>query len=107
MTVASVSSLLRAATGNAANVQSGQGARRLSIPHYQTKPVQAPEDNAGSGSDAGSYDERSETINVEYLRNVLFRFFNDKDRRSQLVPVLSTLLNCKVDDVRQFQLMLQ
>ncbi|KAJ2435603.1 Golgin imh1 [Coemansia sp. RSA 2522] len=134
MTVASVSSLLRAATGNAANVQSGQGARRLSIPHYQTKPVQAPEEssaagtdlapephtqtksnsphtrtssNAGSGSDAGSYDERSETINVEYLRNVLFRFFNDKDRRSQLVPVLSTLLNCKVDDVRQFQLMLQ
>ncbi|KAJ2503086.1 hypothetical protein GGH96_000529 [Coemansia sp. RSA 1972] len=134
MTVASVSSLLRAATGNAASVQSGQSARRSSIPHYQTKPVQAPEEpsaagtdlapephtqtkpnsphtrtssNAGSVSDAGSYDERSETINVEYLRNVLFRFFNDKDRRSQLVPVLSTLLNCKVDDVRQFQLMLQ
>ncbi|KAJ2120256.1 hypothetical protein IW147_005222 [Coemansia sp. RSA 720] len=143
MTVASVSSLLRAATGNAASsVQGGQGAgRRSSIPHYQTKPIQAqPEEptssagtdlapephstrtkpkpdsphtrtssNAGSvSSEAWSHDEsRSENINVEYLRNVLFRFFNDKDRRSQLVPVLSTLLNCQVDEVRQFQLMLQ
>ncbi|KAJ2343683.1 hypothetical protein GGF43_005642, partial [Coemansia sp. RSA 2618] len=64
--------------------------------------------NAGSvSSDSWSHDEsRFENINVEYLRNVLFRFFNDKDRREQLVPVLSTLLNCKVDEVKQMQLML-
>ncbi|KAJ2316820.1 hypothetical protein IWW51_005529, partial [Coemansia sp. RSA 2702] len=67
--------------------------------------------SSGTGSvssDAWSHDDaRYESINVEYLRNVLFRFFNDKDRRPQLVPVLSNLLNCKPDEIRQIQLLLQ
>ncbi|KAJ1726803.1 hypothetical protein LPJ61_004952 [Coemansia biformis] len=163
MTMASVSSLLRAATGNAAS--NGMTGRRTSIhtqqqpPHGATvlpghnkpdhahgvQPLPVSEDtprkaasasraaavapasgvsqtarpgsthtrsssNAGSVSsdtqsiyDSGSY----EAINVEYLRNVLFRFFNDKERRPQLVPVLSTLLNCTVDDIKQIQIQLQ
>ncbi|KAJ2705603.1 hypothetical protein FB645_002294 [Coemansia sp. IMI 203386] len=65
--------------------------------------------NAGSSSDSvlGQEDFRPDNVNVEYLRNVLFRFFNDKERRPQLVPVLSMLLHCKIDDIKQIQLMLQ
>ncbi|KAJ2238400.1 hypothetical protein IWW45_000020 [Coemansia sp. RSA 485] len=65
--------------------------------------------NAGSSSDSvfGQEDFRADNVNVEYLRNVLFRFFNDKERRPQLVPVLSMLLHCKIDDIKQIQLMLQ
>ncbi|KAJ1824679.1 hypothetical protein LPJ56_002803, partial [Coemansia sp. RSA 2599] len=65
--------------------------------------------NAGSSSDSvfGQDDFRADNVNVEYLRNVLFRFFNDKERRPQLVPVLSMLLHCKTDDIKQIQLMLQ
>ncbi|KAJ2616329.1 hypothetical protein H4S08_000823 [Coemansia sp. RSA 1365] len=161
MTAASVSSLLRAATGNAATTTTGLGfsARRTSVQSHSSLPVSRAtsgpggsgkqdyghesrtvesasgplaaaaagrprshtrsehssnhhtrsSSNAGSvSSEALSYDEgRFEAINVEYLRNVLFRFFNDKERRSQLVPVLSNLLNCKVDDIKQIQLLLQ
>ncbi|KAJ2797533.1 hypothetical protein H4R21_004285, partial [Coemansia helicoidea] len=58
--------------------------------------------DAHSAADTGAY----ESVNVEYLRNVLFRFFNDKERRPQLIPVLSNLLNCPVDDIKQIQVQL-
>ncbi|PIA14199.1 hypothetical protein COEREDRAFT_82878 [Coemansia reversa NRRL 1564] len=160
MTAASVSSLLRAATGNAATTTTGLGssARRTSVQSHSLLPVgRAASGSSGNGkqdyghesrtveggpgpvvaaagrprsrtrsehssnhhtrsssnagsvsSEALSYDDgRFEAINVEYLRNVLFRFFNDKERRPQLVPVLSNLLNCKTDDIKQIQLLLQ
>ncbi|KAJ2723677.1 hypothetical protein GGI07_002472 [Coemansia sp. Benny D115] len=175
LTLASVSSLLRAATGNAAASSSSSAAaaaatngtgsgfasgRRASVqpsasspssllgrpnraPHKLNKELflddnnlsqqqqqqqqqslsaaQASEQafgivhtrtssNAGSSSDGLSLDDmgrNNEAVNVEYLRNVLFRFFNDKDRRAQLVPVLSMLLNCKIEDIKHIQLMLQ
>ncbi|KAJ2643069.1 Tubby- protein 2, partial [Coemansia sp. RSA 1285] len=46
---------------------------------------------------------RAGVVNVEYLRNVLFRFFNDKERRAQLVPVLSMLLECKTEEIKGIQ----
>ncbi|KAJ2712607.1 hypothetical protein H4R19_002665, partial [Coemansia spiralis] len=148
MTVASVSSLLRAATGNAAS--NGPAGRRTSIHTQQPAAAAAPAVTAAapkpdgalatpepptvqkppaarsarpasshtrSSSNAGSVSSDSnslagdhatyESINVEYLRNVLFRFFNDKDRRPHLVPVLSNLLNCTTDDIKQIQVLLQ
>ncbi|KAJ2082377.1 hypothetical protein H4R24_001613 [Coemansia sp. RSA 988] len=160
MTAASVSSLLRAATGNAATTTTtglGFSARRTSVQSHSSLPVgRATASTSGNGkqdhahelrptesasapmaaagrprsrtrseqssnqhtrsssntgsisSEALSYDDsRFEAINVEYLRNVLFRFFNDKERRTQLVPVLSNLLNCKIEDIKQMQLLLQ
>ncbi|KAJ2877648.1 hypothetical protein FB639_003667 [Coemansia asiatica] len=159
MTLASVSSLLRAATGNAAaSTANGgiiSGRRGSAQPPLQSssspsssvlgRPARFPHQpnqgslpssytdntvalgtsqsdtggssavhtrsssNAGSSSDSvfGHDDFRADNVNVEYLRNVLFKFFNDKERRPQLVPVLSMLLHCKTDDIKQIQLMLQ
>ncbi|KAJ2621376.1 hypothetical protein GGI26_004158 [Coemansia sp. RSA 1358] len=55
----------------------------------------------------GQDEHRTGMVNVEYLRNVLFRFFNDKERRAQLVPVLSMLLDCKTEDIKGIQFLLQ
>ncbi|PVU93184.1 hypothetical protein BB561_003421 [Smittium simulii] len=44
-------------------------------------------------------------INVDYLRHVLFKFFIQKDRRSQLVPVLSLLLKCSPEEIKTLQKM--
>ncbi|KAJ2489741.1 hypothetical protein IWW37_003726 [Coemansia sp. RSA 2050] len=130
LTLASVSSLLRAATTANVSVSAIAGRRASARPQpiaevAETPPVAAerllPVHNhtrsvsnaastvssaSSSVSDALS-NESNVNVNVEYLRNVLFRFFNDKDRRNQLVPVLSTLLRCKTDEIKQIQLLLQ
>ncbi|KAJ1938885.1 hypothetical protein GGF37_004629, partial [Kickxella alabastrina] len=160
LTLASVSSLLRAATGNAAastssgllatgsgrwapaqtsssssllgrppnrasRQSSGQTVLDAKLPEETRADLSTEsadsrvQDKAAAGShtrsssSAGSLsdmlnsdDQRSENVNVEYLRNVLFRFFNDKERRPQLVPVLSMLLNCKLDDIKHIQTMI-
>ncbi|KAJ1951772.1 hypothetical protein EC988_003920, partial [Linderina pennispora] len=162
LTMASVSSLLRAATGNAAasgnsplpsiprraSAQTAtpaatqQDSRKAISPHLDVEaaPVDshrreqplhvsesAPPPNmanhrlepnirreahirsastAGSSSGYSDDSQMESTVNTEYLRNVLFRFFNDKDRRSQLVPVLSMLLNCSTEDIRHIQSLL-
>ncbi|KAJ2886394.1 hypothetical protein H4R27_000685 [Coemansia aciculifera] len=145
LTLASVSSLLRAATTANASASAIAGRRasaraipapiaevaetpaaaaaaaaavtdRLLPPHTNnsrahTRSVSnaastASASSSSSASDALSNDSNA-NVNVEYLRNVLFRFFNDKDRRTQLVPVLSTLLRCKTDEIKHIQLLLQ
>ncbi|KAJ1949112.1 Golgin imh1 [Linderina macrospora] len=160
LTMASVSSLLRAATGNAAasgnsalpgiprraSAQTAsptvapQDPRKIISPHWdveapahslrQEQPFtaeSAPPPNmanhrlepnakrdahvrsastAGSSSNYSEDSQNESTVNTEYLRNVLFRFFNDKDRRSQLVPVLSMLLNCSTEDIKHIQSLL-
>ncbi|KAJ2089766.1 hypothetical protein IW138_003222 [Coemansia sp. RSA 986] len=139
LTIASVSTLLRAATGNSGN---GTAGRRQQQQQQQQQQgiVGRPHPSSGlangssgaefttsegrgrrsrssssaasssvdsSGADDLSHRNRSEVVNVEYLRNVLFRFFNDKERRAQLVPVLSMLLNCKTEEIKGIQLLLQ
>ncbi|CDH49189.1 predicted protein [Lichtheimia corymbifera JMRC:FSU:9682] len=37
-------------------------------------------------------------VNIEYLRNVIIKFLEKKQTRAQLVPVLSTLLQCSQED---------
>lgn len=37
-------------------------------------------------------------INIEYLRNVIIKFLEKRNTRAQLVPILSTLLQCSNDD---------
>ncbi|KAJ2484270.1 Golgin imh1 [Coemansia sp. RSA 2320] len=122
LTIASVSSLLRAATAGSAALNNSNAAviapaataateYNDSGPGHKRAASSAAASSASS-SDAfslgdGSSGARSDSVNVEYLRNVLFRFFNDKERRAQLVPVLSTLLKCKSDEIRHIQLMLQ
>ncbi|KAJ2741707.1 Golgin imh1 [Coemansia sp. BCRC 34301] len=129
LTLASVSSLLRAATtanASASAVASRRGAARVQPPApilESTEPATTTPNHAllhtrsvsnaastasssSSSSDALAGDS-SATVNIEYLRNVLFRFFDDKDRRAQLVPVLSKLLRCKTDEIKHIQLLLQ
>ncbi|KAJ2552944.1 hypothetical protein EV175_003121 [Coemansia sp. RSA 1933] len=133
LTLGSVSTLLRAATGNSGNgggtgrqrpipssglanggsaefgatVSEGGGRRSRSS---RISAASSSMDSMGM-DDAGSLRHhqrhRSEVVNVEYLRNVLFRFFNDKERRTQLVPVLSMLLDCKAEEIKGIQLLLQ
>ncbi|KAJ2837962.1 hypothetical protein FBU31_001030, partial [Coemansia sp. 'formosensis'] len=130
LTLASVSSLLRAAT--TANVSASAIAGRRaaaaarapppapiaevaeappSANHNHTRSVSNAASTSSSSSSSVASDALSNdsnaNVNVEYLRNVLFRFFNDKDRRNQLVPVLSTLLRCKTDEIKNIQLLLQ
>ncbi|KAJ1957303.1 Tubby- protein 1, partial [Dipsacomyces acuminosporus] len=150
LTMASVSALLRAATGNAAASGGIAAGRRASTQSVTTSPTTFTSSQSGtrasrmhpqmshngsveeepgsadlvsptdidtaggrpkihrpksidtnglhtrSSSRSGSISEGfsgddtrgdSSSVNVEYLRNVLFRFFNDKERRSQLVPL--------------------
>ncbi|KAI9013761.1 hypothetical protein CLU79DRAFT_722006 [Phycomyces nitens] len=48
---------------------------------------------------------RREVVNVEYLRNVILTFLEKKQTRHQLVPVLSTLLQCSnVDQAHLYSL---
>ncbi|KAJ2336807.1 hypothetical protein GGI00_000622, partial [Coemansia sp. RSA 2681] len=74
--------------------------------HTRSASVASSSSSSAASSDALASDS-SANVNVEYLRNVLFRFFNDKDRRTQLVPVLSMLLRCKTDEIKHIQLLLQ
>lgn len=39
-----------------------------------------------------------EIINIEYLRNVIIKFLERRNTRAQLVPILSTLLQCSHDE---------
>ncbi|KAJ1798759.1 hypothetical protein LPJ59_002298, partial [Coemansia sp. RSA 2399] len=133
LTLGSVSTLLRAATGNSGN--NGGAGRRQQLQSVAGRPH--PSSGLANGAEIATYEDRhhrsrsrssssaasssfdslgvddpssrnrSEVVNVEYLRNVLFRFFNDKERRAQLVPVLSMLLNCKTDEIKGIQLLLQ
>ncbi|OBZ86265.1 hypothetical protein A0J61_05683 [Choanephora cucurbitarum] len=49
--------------------------------------------------------EERELVNLEYLRNVILKFLERKNTRAQLVPILSTLLQCSQEDqTRLFQL---
>ncbi|KAJ2074115.1 hypothetical protein GGH13_001532, partial [Coemansia sp. S155-1] len=137
LTLASVSSLLRAATtaNVSASAIAGRRASARAIPAPIAEVAEAPAaavvtdrllppntnrahtrsvSNAASTASASSSsvsdalsNDSNANVNVEYLRNVLFRFFNDKDRRNQLVPVLSTLLRCKTDEIKHIQLLLQ
>ncbi|KAJ2860999.1 hypothetical protein GGI22_002565 [Coemansia erecta] len=139
LTLGSVSTLLRAATGNSGN-NGGTGRRQQQLLLQSAAGRPHPSSglaNGGSGAEIATYEDRhhrsrsrssssaasssfdslgaddpssrnrSELVNVEYLRNVLFRFFNDKERRTQLVPVLSMLLNCKAEEIKGIQLLLQ
>ncbi|KAJ2026889.1 hypothetical protein IWW57_002865 [Coemansia sp. S610] len=116
LTLASVSSLLRAATTANVSASAIAGRRASARPqpiaevaeaatpvvaerllpvHNHTRSVSNAASTVSSSSSSVSdalSNESNANVNVEYLRNVLFRFFNDKDRRNQLVPVLSTLL---------------
>ncbi|KAJ1904581.1 hypothetical protein LPJ71_004802, partial [Coemansia sp. S17] len=117
LTLASVSSLLRAATtaNVSASAIAGRRASARAIPAPIAEVAEAPAaaavvtdrllppntnrahtrsvSNAASTASASSSsvsdalsNDSNANVNVEYLRNVLFRFFNDKDRRNQLVP---------------------
>ncbi|KAJ2892722.1 Golgin imh1 [Coemansia aciculifera] len=122
MTMASVSSLLRAATTASASARvletvveppplpsSPSTLKPLASNSRHTRSVSNAASTASTSSSSGGSDavNGDANVNVEYLRNVLFRFFNDKDRRPQLVPVLSTLLRCKTDEIKHIQLLLQ
>ncbi|GAA5816201.1 hypothetical protein MFLAVUS_009727 [Mucor flavus] len=41
---------------------------------------------------------QEETVNIEYLRNVMIKFLEKRNTRAQLVPILSTLLQCSSDE---------
>ncbi|KAI9339141.1 hypothetical protein BD770DRAFT_448248 [Pilaira anomala] len=41
---------------------------------------------------------QEETVNIEYLRNVMIKFLEKRQTRAQLVPILSTLLQCSHDE---------
>lgn len=41
---------------------------------------------------------QEEIINIEYLRNVIIKFLERRNTRAQLVPILSTLLQCSHDE---------
>ncbi|KAI9252178.1 hypothetical protein EDC94DRAFT_636761 [Helicostylum pulchrum] len=41
---------------------------------------------------------QEETVNIEYLRNVMIKFLEKRSTRAQLVPILSTLLQCSNDE---------
>ncbi|OMH78387.1 hypothetical protein AX774_g8205 [Zancudomyces culisetae] len=60
----------------------------------------------GSALSTGSGSSQNDVVNIDYLRNVLFKFFKDRDRRSQLIPVLSTLLNCSAEEIKKLQNMI-
>ncbi|KAJ1918923.1 Golgin imh1 [Mycoemilia scoparia] len=47
--------------------------------------------------------QTTSSANVDYLRHVLFTFVKDKHHRKQLVPVLSALLECSLDDIKILQ----
>ncbi|KAF9577703.1 hypothetical protein BGW38_006913 [Lunasporangiospora selenospora] len=46
-------------------------------------------------------DKPEDDINVEYLKNVLLRFMENKDRRQQLVPVISQMLRLTPDETKR------
>ncbi|CEG75261.1 hypothetical protein RMATCC62417_10334 [Rhizopus microsporus] len=41
---------------------------------------------------------QDDALNLEYLRNVIIKFLELKTTRSQLIPVLSSLLQCTHED---------
>ena len=54
-----------------------------------------------------SSSESSNQTNVAYLKNVLLGFFEHKDQRDQLLPVVKTLFNLSSDDEKKFLLALK
>lgn len=58
-----------------------------------------------SADDSSS--ESSNQTNVAYLKNVLLGFFEHKDQRDQLLPVVKTLFNLSSDDEKKFLLALK
>ncbi len=40
-------------------------------------------------------------MNIDYAKNVLFQYFDHKERRTQLLPVLSTLLHLDLGEQRK------
>jgi len=63
--------------------------------------------NSGRPSVDDSGSDSSNQTNVAYLKNVLLGFFEHKDQRDQLLPVVKTLFNLSADDEKKFLLALK
>ncbi|KAI9249881.1 hypothetical protein BY458DRAFT_37176 [Sporodiniella umbellata] len=50
---------------------------------------------------------QEEALNIDYLRNVVINFLEKKSARLQLVPVLSTLLQCTYEDQTKLHQLVQ
>lgn len=49
-----------------------------------------------------SYNDPEAEINIAYLKNVLLGFFEHKDQRNQLLPVIKTLFHFNTEDEKKF-----
>jgi hypothetical protein len=63
----------------------------------QTNLVRSPSASSFSGNSV----KEEEEINMEYLRNVVFKFLESKSTRSQLIPVLTMMLKFTPEEVRR------
>ncbi|KAG1494391.1 hypothetical protein G6F47_005524 [Rhizopus delemar] len=50
---------------------------------------------------------QDESLNIEYLRNVIIKFLEKKTTRPQLVPILSALLQCTHEDKTKLHQIIQ
>lgn len=68
--------------------------------------TKSPSNSARPSVDDSGSDSSNQT-NVAYLKNVLLGFFEHKDQRAQLLPVVKTLFNLSADDEKKFLLALK